>query len=64
MTFNHKPPIRNTKRVIRRFTFLPYRFDDTTYWLQFINIQQQYKVVPSDHGFKRYWEDIDVFTFN
>ena len=27
-------------------------------------IQQQYKVVPSDHGFKRYWEDIDVFTFN
>ena len=48
--------MRNTKRVMRRFTFLPYRFNDTAYWSGFTHIQQQYKVVSSDFGFKRYRE--------
>lgn len=58
-----KFPERNTTRIVTRFLFLPmtlpvnHSFSVETRWLEFIKIQQKYRVITYQ-PFLNYWENI------
>lgn len=62
------PPKRGERRTIRKFVFLPLVVNGTMYWMEFINLHQEYVVEynPKGNSSKgtdliKYWKNIAVY---